>query len=273
MIDNKGFNMRKFILCKVFLLIIPISALGVDFSSSSVVTEASGTDTVRIRGIEDAGQFFTVDLRLTADSRLELASSPQISQDNNIALERELRNTTWIGTYTINNKVYNTSLTFSLVQNNDIIGEIRHEELPEEGDNFLEVRVIGTIVTQFEITKDFIAANEALNSDNISPGFVDADNLPTDIRQILEADPAVGSRQLIRARRARAINLKQDTRAPWQSNREYRLTLARDEDLGTASGNLLEGSVGIPTVYTLNSTTGVSDSSTTDNGKLLLFKN
>ena len=152
-------------------------------------------------------------------------------------LEQNLRNTTWQGTYAINDDNFTTILNLVVVQNGYVGGEIIHSESVQEGNGLLHARVTGDIVTQFEI----------------GGSFVDEDRIDVDtLNSLSENTP---NRQLIRVKRMRTLEFRNDNNNKWSTNREYRLILKNGG---------LSGTVGIP-----NDTIGSNDG-TSSNGTISL---
>ena len=232
--------MRKIIaLCSV-LCSTSVLAVDADFSKSFVIPEKSGINTVTLGGIEAVGNSYSVDFNLRED--LTLSITDAVIQDSlGEILEQNLRNTTWQGTYVINDDNFTTTLNLVVVQNGYVGGEITHSESIEEGDQFLHARVTGDIVTQFEI----------------NGSFVDEDRISQETLEKLSEGTA--NRQLIRIKRMRALEFRTDNEdgGSWSTNREYRLVL---------ENGILSGTVGIP-----NDTIGTSDG-TTKNGLITLIQ-
>jgi hypothetical protein len=231
--------MRKIIaLCSV---LCSTSALAVDadFSKSFVVPESSGVNTITIGGIEAVGDSYSVDFKLREDLTLFITDA---SIQNSISeiLEQKLRNTTWQGTYTISDNSYTTNLNLVVVQNGYVGGEITHSQINGDKRGFLNARLTGDIITQFEI----------------NGSFVDEDRVNTeDFNQLTEDTP---NRQLIRIKRMRAFDFVTSSGSSgWSTNREYRLIL---------DNGALSGSVGIP-----NEIYGTSDG-TSENGTINLVQ-
>ncbi|MCF6203574.1 MAG: hypothetical protein L3J59_07885 [Methylococcaceae bacterium] len=215
----------------VVLCSTPVLAIDADFSKSFVVPEKSKINRLTLGGVDATGNSYSVDFSLQKD--LSLAITDAVIQDSlSEKLEQNLRNTTWEGTYEINNDIFTTTLTLFVVQNGYVGGEVIHSEPASEGDGYLHSRVTGDIVTQFEVDGEFI--DEDRVSKEILEGL--AENTP--------------HRQLIRIKRMRTLEFRNDTDgSSWNTNREYRLIL---------ENGALSGVVGVP-----SSTIGTDDG--TDN--------
>lgn len=232
--------MLKIITLCITLCSTTVFAIDANFSKSFVVPESSGINKITIGGIDALGNSYSVDFNLRED--LTLSITDAVIQDSiSEKLEQSLRNTSWQGTYAIDDNNYTTTLNLVVVQNGYVGGEVIHSESIEEGNKFLHVRVTGDIVTQFEI----------------NGSFADEDRIDTDtLGSITENTP---NRQLIRIKRMRVLEFRkdQDNESSWNANREYRLIL---ED------GILSGTVGVP-----NDTIGSNDG-TTGNGAISLIQ-
>jgi len=203
----------------VFSRFVP--AQSVDFSKSYVIPETSGVDTVSIGGITTLWDNATygVDFWLNPDYNLIIIGALAQTSPSEL-LEQRLRNTTWQGTYSVNDDNFTTTLKLVVVQSGYVGGEVIHSEGAETGGGYLHSRVTGDIISQYQINGVF------LDEDRISPE--ELAKLPLD----------VPNRQLIRIKRVRALEFKNDgDGSSWSTNREYRLVL---------ENNILSGSVGIP---------------------------
>jgi hypothetical protein len=221
-------HMYKIIGLCIVLCSSSVFAIDADFSKSFVVPEKSKLNRLTLGGVDATGNSYSVDFSLQED--LSLAITDAVIQDSlSEKLEQNLRNTTWEGTYEINNDSYTSTLSLFVVQNGYVGGEIIHSEPVSEGDGYLHTRVTGDIVTQFEVDGVFI------DEDRISKEVLErlAENTP--------------HRQLIRIKRMRTLEFRIDMEdgSSWSANREYRLTLENGE---------LSGVVGVP-----SSTIGVDD--------------
>ncbi len=194
-----------------------VLAIDADFSKSFVVPEKSKINRLTLGGVDATGNSYSVDFSLQED--LSLAITDAVIQDSlSEKLEQNLRNTTWEGTYEINNDSFTTTLTLFVVQNGYVGGEIIHSEPVSEGDGYLHTRVTGDIVTQLEIDGEFI----------------DEDRLAKDVLDSLAEN--IPHRQLIRIKRMRTLEFRNDTDdSSWSSNREYRLILENGELSGVVS--------------------------------------
>ena len=154
-------------------------------------------------------------------------------------LEQNLRNTTWVGKYLVNDDSFSTTLKLVVVQDGYIGGEITHSEPEEAGGGYLHSRVTGDILSQYQI----------------GDSFIDEDRLASETLNSLPPDTI--TRQLIRIK-IRALEFKNDgDGSTWSTNREYRMIL---------ENGILSGAVGIP-----NKTYGSGDE-TTENGNILLSR-
>lgn len=209
----------------------------IDFSKAYVVPNLSLTDKVTLGGILSLkdSKFYTVDFVLRDDKTLSIIAMRNESSIKEV-LEQKLRNTVWKGTYDINNESYITTLTFVVVQDGYVGGEVVHEG---QGSNtkFLHARVTGDILNQYQIN------GVLTDEDRIDPAVLEG--LPID----------TPTRQLIRIKRVRAIKFTNGSNSSWSTNREYRMTLEADK---------LTGIVGIP------ADTYGSDDGTSDNGNVNL---
>lgn len=208
-----------------------------NFSKAFIIPEKSGVNNVTIGGISAKGDSYSVDFNFGENLTLSITNA-NLEDSISEILEQKLRNTTWQGTYAVNNDNFTTNLNLVVVQNGYVGGEIIHSEPVEEGNGFLHARVTGDIVTQFEI----------------NGSFVDEDRIGIDTLDFLPENTQ--TRQLIRVKRMRALEFRNDNDGSnWNTNREYRLILEN----GT-----LSGIVGIP-----NTTIGSSDN-TSGNGIITL---
>jgi len=212
----------------------------IDFSKAYVVPEQSSVDKVTIGGIKPlwSDLFYSVDFTLAPDytmSVLGVLNQSSLQEQ----LEQRLRNTTWKGSYVINDNNYTTTLKFVVVQDGYVGGEVIHTEPETEGVAYLHSRVTGDILTQYQI----------------GDVFIDEDRMATDVLANLPS--TTQTRQLIRIKRVRAIKFIDDSdgSSSWGTNREYRMRL---------DDNILTGSVGTP-----NETYGTGDE-TSENGSITL---
>ena len=211
----------------------------IDFSKAYVIPDKSGVDKVTIGGIKPlwSDLFYSVDFALNPEYSLNILGVLNQSSIQE-QLEQSLRNTTWVGTYLVNNDNFSATLKLVVVQDGYIGGEIIHSEPDSEGGGYLHARVTGDILSQYQV----------------GDSFVDEDRLTPEVLENLSPDTI--TRQLIRIKRVRALEIKNDADgSAWSTNREYRMTLAN---------GMLSGSVGIP-----NDTYGSGDS-TKENGNILL---
>ncbi|TXI29126.1 MAG: hypothetical protein E6Q60_05645 [Nitrosomonas oligotropha] len=225
---------KKIIFSILFLWSTVVSAIDVDFSKSFVIPETSGINNLTIGGIEAIGNSYKVDFNLREDLSLAITNAEKLTSVSE-QLEQKLRNTIWKGTYVISDLALATTLQLVVVQDGYVGGEITHTTT----NGYLKTRVTGDIITQYKVVNDFI------DEDRIDPKILS--NLPINTE----------TRQLIRIKRMRALEFKNDSAAGWSANREYRLIL---ED------SVLSGVVGIP-----NDIYGVDDA-TTGNGSISLVK-
>jgi len=210
----------------------------VDFSKAYVVPEKSSVDKVTIGGVKPlwSDLFYSVDFTLSPEYSLNILGVLDQSSIQE-QLEQNLRNTTWVGQYLVNDNNHSTTLKLVVVQDGYIGGEIIHSEPEEEGGGYLHARVTGDILSQYQIANSFI------DEDRLTPETLN--NLP----------PDTITRQLIRIKRVRALEFKNGDGSSWSTNREYRMTL---------ENGMLSGSVGVP-----NDTYGSGDK-TNENGNILL---
>lgn len=231
--------MKQLLLVISLIFVSPLFAqpADIDFSKAYIVPEQSSVDKVTIGGIKPLWSelFYSVDFTLAPDytmSVLGVLNQSSIQEQ----LEQRLRNTTWKGSYAVNNDNYTTTLKLVVVQDGYVGGEIIHSESEAEGGGYLHTRVTGDILTQYQI----------------GDTFVDEDRIV-----LVELPPSIESRQLVRIKRVRAIEFINDgDGSVWNTNREYRMTL---ED------NILTGVVGVP-----NDVYGSGDE-TSENGSITLI--
>ena len=234
--------MKQLLLVVGLILVSSLHAqpADIDFSKAYVVPEQSSVDKVTIGGIKPLWSelFYSVDFLLAPDYTMSLVGV--LNQSSILEqLEQRLRNTTWKGSYAVNNDNFITTLKLVVVQDGYVGGEIIHTESETEGGGYLHSRVTGDILTQYQIGDTFI------DEDRITPEV------------LTELPPTTETRQLIRIKRVRAIEFINDgDGSAWNTNREYRMTL---ED------NILTGIVGIP-----NNSYG-SDDGTSGNGSITLI--
>ena len=213
--------MRITITTCLLLYSVTCLAIDADFSKSYIIPEKSGTNIISIGGIDAFGNSYLVDFTLQDD--LTLAIENAITQESVLEqLEQSLRNTIWTGNYLIGSDDFITNLNLVVVQNGYVGGEITHTHINGKQAGFLNARLTGDIINQFEI-------------DDI---FIDEDRIPPeDLEKITEETP---NRQLIRIKRMRALEFLTPPSAGvqgWSTNREYRLIL---------DNGALTGSVGVP---------------------------
>ena len=234
---NLGEVMRKIVMfCSVFFC-TSVIAVDADFSKSFVVPEKSTINKVTLGGIDAVGNSYSVDFSLQENLSLTITDAV-IQNSLSEEFEQNLRNTVWKGIYDVNNDHFTTTLNLVVVQNGYVGGEVIHSESIEEGDGYLNARVTGDIITQFEINGTFIDEDR-----------IDLETLGT----LTESTP---SRQLIRIKRMRALEFRNDgDGSNWNTNREYRLVL---------ENGILSGTVGVP-----SDTIGTNDG-TSENGAISL---
>ena len=218
---------KKIMLLCFLLWNMTVLAIDADFSKSFVAPETSGMNSLTIGGIDANGNTYKVNLNLRSDLTLTIADA-QVEKNINEQLERELRNTTWKGTYEASDSILQTTLQLVVVQYGYVGGEITHKGT---GDSYLTARVTGDIVTQFKINDEFI----------------DEDRIDPEILANISSDTE--NRQLIRIKRMRALEFNSagsSANSGWNANREYRLLF---------DDNVLSGVVGIPNeIYGTNDT-------------------
>jgi hypothetical protein len=231
--------MHKIFILYSILCSSAVLAVDADFSKAFIVPENSGINNVTIGGIDAVGNSYSVDFNLREDLTLSITDAV-IQDSTSELLEQSLRNTTWQGTYSVNNDNFTTTLNLVVVQSGYVGGEIIHSEPVSEGDGYLHVRVTGDIITQFQI----------------NGSFVDEDRIDSDTLKALTEDTP--NRQLIRIKRMRALEFRDDNDGSnWGASREYRLTL---------KNGVLSGTVGTPV-----DTYGTNDT-TSENGTLTLVQ-
>jgi hypothetical protein len=211
----------------------------VDFSKAYVIPEESTVDKVTIGGVKPlwSDLFYSVDFALSPEYNLNIVGILNQSSLQE-QLEQSLRNTTWIGTYLVNDDSFSTTLKLVVVQDGYVGGEVIHSEPESEGGGYLHARVTGDILSQYQI----------------NGSYVDEDSLSSEALNTLPVDTV--TRQLIRIKRVRALKFINDgDGSKWSTNREYRMVL---------ENGMLSGSVGVP-----NDTYGSGDA-TSENGNILL---
>lgn len=236
--------MKKIVVILYLLIFVCFSlpahaGADIDFSKAYIIPEKSTADKVTIGGVKPlwSDLFFSVDFTMSPEYNLNIVGVLDQSSLQE-QLEQRLRNTTWTGTYTVNNDSFSTTLKLVVVQDGYVGGEVTHSEPESEGGGYLHARVTGDILTQYQI----------------DGSYVDEDSLTSDIVDALSVDTV--TRQLIRIKRVRALQFINDgDDSDWSTNREYRMVLENGK---------LTGSVGIP-----NDTYGSGDE-TTENGNILL---
>jgi len=206
----------------------------IDFSKAYVVPEQSTVDKLTVGGVKPlwSDLFYSVDFTLHPDYSLSVVGVLNQSSIQE-QLEQNLRNTTWKGSYVVNNDNFTTTLKLVVVQEGYVGGEVIHSESEEAGGDYLHARVTGDILNQYKIGETFV------DEDRISPDV------------LAELSPTTETRQLVRIKRVRALEFN----GGWSTNREYRMTL---------ENNVLSGIVGIP-----NDTYGSGDG-TSGNGSITL---
>jgi len=234
--------LKQLLLVISLIFVSPLFAqpADIDFSKAYIVPEQSSVDKVTIGGIKPlwSDLFYSVDFTLAPDytmSVLGVLNQSSIQEQ----LEQRLRNTTWKGSYAVNNDNLITTLKLVVVQDGYVGGEIIHTEPESEGGGYLHTRVTGDIITQYQI----------------GDAFIDEDRIASEV--LAGLSPTTETRQLVRIKRVRAIEFINDSDGSvWNTNREYRMTL---ED------NILTGVVGLP-----NRNYG-SDDGTSGNGSITLI--
>ena len=211
----------------------------VDFSKAYVIPEKSSVDKVTIGGVKPlwSDLFYSVDFALNPEYSLNMLGVLNQSSIQE-QLEQSLRNTTWVGMYLVNNDSFSTTLKLVVVQDGYVGGEIIHSEPDSDGGGYLHTRVTGDILSQYQV----------------GDSFVDEDRLTSEM--LSNFPPDTTTRQLIRIKRVRALEFKNDgDGSTWSTNREYRMVL---------ENGMLSGAVAIP-----NSSYGEGDK-TKENGNILL---
>ncbi|MEN9843327.1 MAG: hypothetical protein RLZZ612_1156 [Pseudomonadota bacterium] len=185
----------------------------INFGSAFVVPEQSGANKVRLGGIAVNGfnSIFSVDWTIQPDYSLKLTNGDALNTVQSL-LEQSLRNTKWIGTYSVNGYQYSTTLDISAVQNGYVGAEISHSG--GVNGSSLIARLGGEIIKQYLINgvrydEDFMSSAQLSSVGNASP---------------------VG--YLVRIKRTRALTYI-DSTSGWSTNREYRLTLNENQLSGT----------------------------------------
>ena len=139
-------------------------------------------------------------------------------------IEDYLRGTTWTGSYLIHDVEFETILYIKSVGDGFIGAEVIHKNSSDGDSKFLDAKIAGDIVVQYELSED---------------EFVDEDRI--DPLTLLRLKDSVPQRYLIRLKRVRAIKFDNGSGGGgWSTNREYRLELNIDS-------NYLKGIVGVPT--------------------------
>ncbi len=213
--------MKKLILGILMGLSLSAQATDVDFSRAYVIPEQSGANTVTLGGVAPdwMTEFFSVNFMLTPTYDMKITGILNQSALRE-QLEQKLRNTTWQGTYAVNNDNFTTTLKLVVVQDGYVGGEVTHSESVATGNGYLHARVTGDILNQYSINNVFT------DEDRIAPNVLA--NLPLN----------TPTRQLIRIKRVRALEFRDDADgSSWSTNREYRMTL---------ENGVLSGIVGIP---------------------------
>lgn len=235
--------MKKLALSLCFLSLAHVSlsvhaGADVDFSKAYVIPEESTVGKVTIGGVKPlwSDLFYSVDFALSPEYNLNIVGVLNQSSLQE-QLEQSLRNTTWIGSYLINDNNYSTTLKLTVVQDGYVGGEVIHSDAQSANGKSLHARVAGDILTQYQI----------------NGSYVDEDSLSSETLNTLPVDTV--TRQLIRIKRVRALQFTSNSDGSWSTNREYRMVLEND---------VLTGSVGIP-----HDSYGSGDA-TTENGNILL---
>jgi len=207
-----------------WVVITPILAEEVDFSKAYVMPSATAKE-LRVGGIAVHNGNETlinwVSLNFNAETRTfnVKEAMPQVSDAE--LLEQRLRGTVWSGTYKSPSNLYLTELTFKIVQNGFITGEMVHQTADPEATNLLRVEVAGKIFTQYFLdvkgNGELVWVNESELKYGVPP-------------------PPSNVRQVIRLKRIRSIEHRHTT-SSWGSQSEYWMTL---------ENNRLVGSVGTP---------------------------